>query len=73
MSERMSETLSKDSFFLRVCDAIPPWRSNSKSASFLCVQDNMKREELISTWRTDRLGELNFVGLAVRDPKSIRP
>lgn len=29
------------------------------------MQDDEQRQELISTWRTDRLGELNFVGLAV--------
>jgi hypothetical protein len=39
--------------------------STAKSLHFLSKADP-EREKLIDVWRVDRLGELNFVGLAVR-------
>jgi len=52
-------------------DTLNPERLNSllstaKSLHFLS-KSGSERKTLIDVWRADRLGELNFVGLAVRE------
>jgi hypothetical protein len=42
-----------------------PWTSTSKPITFILNQNDNERAKLMAVWKKERLGELEFVGLAV--------